>query len=400
MMEGSQGSRRPWSALDPTLGPLLMPVLPKTIAAAIDAIEAEVPGYRGSMAGPMGPVLLRGVETAFRRLLDLLGSDEVALDARAAEVYRRIGAGERAAGRTLEALLGAYRTGARVAWEQMSAAATAGGIETDDLVSLAEAIFVYIDELSAVTVAGYVSEQAAQAGYRDVVRRRLAEALVDGLAATDLEAVRRLADEAGWVFPSKLAVAVVPGAAGSGRPLPAAPADVLVLERGAEVIAVVPDPSGPGRRAALVASAPTTGVYVGTVRGPSEAAVSLAHARRLHRLVIEGVVAAEPVVVANDHLAEMVVAADPALLAELAERILRPLDSLPLERRRTLEETLSVWLGHDGDRSAVAAALVVHPQTVSYRMAQLRAELGDSLANPRDRLALRLALLGRGVHLK
>jgi DNA-binding PucR family transcriptional regulator len=112
------------------------------------------------------------------------------------------------------------------------------------------------------------------------------------------------------------------------------------------------------------------------------------------------VVAAEPVVVANDHLAEMVVAADPALLAELAERILRPLDSLPLERRRTLEETLSVWLGHDGDRSAVAAALVVHPQTVSYRMAQLRAELGDSLANPRDRLALRLALLGRGVHLK
>ncbi|MDQ1308645.1 MAG: PucR family transcriptional regulator, partial [Actinomycetota bacterium] len=93
MMEGSQGSRRPCSALDPTLGPLLMPVLPKTIAAAIDAIEAEVPGYRGSMAGPMGPVLLRGVETAFRRLLDLLGSDEVALDARAAEVYRRIGAG-------------------------------------------------------------------------------------------------------------------------------------------------------------------------------------------------------------------------------------------------------------------------------------------------------------------
>lgn len=398
-MEGTQRPRRPWSTLDQSLGPLLVPVLPKTIAAAIDAIEAEVPGYRGSMAGPMGPVLLRGVETAFRRLLALLGSDEDALNESAAGVYRRIGAGERAAGRTLEALLGAYRTGARVAWEEMSAAATAGGIETQDLVSLAEAIFVYIDELSAVTVAGYVSEQAAEAGYRDVVRRRLAEALVDGVAATDLEAVRRLADEAGWIFPAKLAVAVVPGAAGSGRPLPTAPADVLVLERGVEVIAVVPDPSGPGRRAAFVAAAPTTGVYVGTVRAPTEAAVSLAHARRLHRLVIDGVVAAEPVVVANDHLAEMVVAADPALLAELAERYLRPLDALPPERRRTLEVTLSAWLGHDGDRLAVAAALVVHPQTVSYRMSQIRRELGPFLASPRDRMALRLALLGRGVHL-
>lgn len=55
---------------------------------------------------------------------------------------------------------------ARVAWEHMSAATLAAGAQNVEIVSLAEAIFVYIDELSAASVAGYAEAQLADVGRR------------------------------------------------------------------------------------------------------------------------------------------------------------------------------------------------------------------------------------------
>ena len=48
-----------------------------------------------------------------------------------------------------------------------------------------------------------------------------------------------------------------------------------------------------------------------------------------------------------------------------------------------LAETLRAWLLHQGRRDDVAAALFVHPQTVRYRMGQLRELYGDRLDDPR-----------------
>ena len=388
------GSLRPWSALAPTLAEALRMDLPSTIDATVAAIAIEVPAY-SRMTGRMGAVVVGGVDTALNRLLDLLGSDDPALDPAAARVYRRIGAGERAAGRSLESVLAAYRTGARVAWERMSSTATQSGIDVHELVSLAEAIFVYIDELSAESAAGYASEQAAQAGHRDVTRSRLAEALLDGVALTDPGRVRALADEAGWELPATLAVALLPGVAGSGRPIPTAPVEVLVVERGTDVLAVLPNPDRPGQRRALTPGLTSGPVYVGSVRPPGEAAASLAHARRLHWLVEAGMIAPSQVSIANDHLVELVVGADPGLLDTLAGHALQPLAGMRGERRRTLEVTLASWLAHDGDRAATAEELQVHPQTVSYRMGRLRDLFGSALTDPDSRLELQLALLGR-----
>jgi DNA-binding PucR family transcriptional regulator len=52
---------------------------------------------------------------------------------------------------------------------------------------------------------------------------------------------------------------------------------------------------------------------------------------------------------------------------------------------------LRAWLLHQGRRDAVAAALFVHPQTVRYRMSQLR-ELFPDLASPHRVLELTLAV--------
>ena len=72
--------------------------------------------------------------------------------------------------------------------------------------------------------------------------------------------------------------------------------------------------------------------------------------------------------------------------------MLAPLDDLPAGAREKLTETLRSWLLHHGRREQVAAELFVHPQTVRYRMTQLRELYGDRLEDPRTVLELTIAL--------
>jgi len=64
----------------------------------------------------------------------------------------------------------------------------------------------------------------------------------------------------------------------------------------------------------------------------------------------------------------------------------------PLAGNERLMETLRSWLLHTGRRDAIAADLFVHPQTVRYRMGQIREVYGDRLNDPREVLKLVVAL--------
>ena len=55
-------------------------------------------------------------------------------------------------------------------------------------------------------------------------------------------------------------------------------------------------------------------------------------------------------------------------------------------------DTLRAWLLHHGRRERIAAELFVHPQTVRYRMGQLRQLYGARLEDPRTVLELTIAL--------
>jgi DNA-binding PucR family transcriptional regulator len=96
--------------------------------------------------------------------------------------------------------------------------------------------------------------------------------------------------------------------------------------------------------------------------------------------------------VADDHLADILLAADPRVAADLAASRLAPLDDLAAGPRARLTETLSAWLDRPGQVQAVAAALGVHPQTVRYRVRQLRDLFGERLEDPEARFELALAL--------
>ncbi len=386
-------STLPWAELPEGLADVLRPALPEAVAATVTAIRREVPAYRRAWHSGIDRTVQRGVEMALTRMLELFGTDDPALDARSLRFYRRLGAGESEQGRSLDALLSAYRTGSRVNWETMSRTATEAQVPTRDLIILAEAIFVYIDELSSVSAEGHAAFEATRIGHRDVLRAQLVEALLGGAASSKPERVSELADAAGWRIPQLLAVAVLPGGGPrGGQPLPSAPTDVLVQRRDTETVAIVPDPTGPGRSRSLTRLVSGAEVYVGTVRVPAEAPVSLVHAQRLRRLVAAGMVPGGDVVLAARCLPELLITADQVLPGDLTSRVLAPLDEVSPNRRKALRDTLAAWLAHMGDRTAVAAQLVIHPQTVSYRMARLHELFGPALTDPEQRFALQLAL--------
>jgi len=84
----------------------------------------------------------------------------------------------------------------------------------------------------------------------------------------------------------------------------------------------------------------------------------------------------------DTHLAHLVVSADATAREDLRARVLAPLADLRPSTADKLVETLRLWLLHHGRRDEIAAALFVHPQTVRYRMGQLREIFGDRLNDP------------------
>ena len=100
----------------------------------------------------------------------------------------------------------------------------------------------------------------------------------------------------------------------------------------------------------------------------------------------------EGLVDSEDHLAALLLAADAYARAALRARVLAPMADLRPSTAEKLTETLRVWLLHHGRREAIAEALFVHPQTVRYRVGQLREVYGDRLEDPAFVLDATLAL--------
>jgi hypothetical protein len=94
----------------------------------------------------------------------------------------------------------------------------------------------------------------------------------------------------------------------------------------------------------------------------------------------------------DERLSDLVLRADDGALQDLRTQVLAPLADLSAGTREKLIETLRSWLLHHGRREKVAEELFVHPQTVRYRMTQLRQLYGKRLEDPRTVLALTLAL--------
>jgi hypothetical protein len=321
------------------------------------------------------------VQSALAEFVELSRGGAVGRGAVAADLGRR----ELRAGRSLDALLSAFRTGARVAWRRLAALGLEAGLAPETLVVLAEGIFAYVDELSAESAEGFAREQAERAGELERRRRALAELLV-ATPAPDPAAVASAAEAAHWRVPATAAVAVWRDR--ERRPI--LPADALTASIEGLACAVL---ACSGRELAAALSGRAAGI------GP---ALALADTARSFRLACAALSLAEEQrleapLAADAHRVQLLWRAEPALLAELAAERLAPLAAETAGSRRRLEATLLAWLRHDGAVVAAAAELEVHPQTVRYRLGRLRELLGTALDDPDARFELELVLRARAA---
>jgi PucR C-terminal helix-turn-helix domain/GGDEF-like domain len=360
-----------------------------------------VPDYARPMEGRFGEVTRFAIEVALNRFVDMLVG-EAHDDASTRETYVKLGAGEFRAGRSLDALLSAYRVGARLAWRRFVDAGTDSGLAPKALYDLGEAIFAYIDKISAESVAGYAEEQSVAAGETQRRRRRLLRLLVQEPPA-EQEAVRNAAKAAVWPLPRSVAAVVIADGANEDESDASAAQFARRLGEGAIGAAVgglavvmLPDPSGPGRRRALETALAGVRAALGPAVAWPDAATSLRRAAAAYRLPIGGLSPSSSgessVVVADDHLPALLLAAEPALASDLARTRLAPLETLAAAPRERLQATLRAWLDRPGQVQAVAGELGVHPQTVRYRLKQLRDLFGERLEDPDARFELSLAL--------
>jgi GAF domain-containing protein len=82
----------------------------------------------------------------------------------------------------------------------------------------------------------------------------------------------------------------------------------------------------------------------------------------------------------------------PALLRRFAERLLGPVTAHDARRGGDLLATLRAWLASGCSTPDAASHLVVHPNTVSYRLSRIQELVGRSLRRADVRLDLQLAL--------
>src|SRR3954471_10196993 len=319
----------------------LRATLPDLADDIIAAIAAEVADYSRAMEGRFARGVRFGVELALRRFVDVLAGESPE-DSGPRDAYVNLGAGEFRAGRSLDALLAAYRVGARLAWRRFVEAGRRAGFEPDALYDLGEAIFAYIDEISAESAEGFAEAQSEAAGESQRRRQELLRLLVQEPPATE-ETVRMAAQSAGWTLPRRVAAIVVAQAETPEREDETDAAAVRLARRigpgaiGAAGVVLLPDPEGPGRRKTLETALGGVRAAVGPAVTWPEAAASLSRASAAYRLSVQGRISptGQSFVVADDHLPALLLAAAPAIAADLARSRLAPLDGLgagPRER--------------------------------------------------------------------
>ena len=384
----------PWRGLPPAVADVIEPELPAITEEILATIAREVPEYARPLEGHFGRGLRTGVGEALRQFVALI-RDPDAGRGPGREVYVELGRGEQREGRTLDSLLAAYRVGARVAWRRIAAAGRGAGLGAEPLTLLAEAIFAYIDELSADSVEGYAEAQAeVEDERRDAAAASWSRLLLADPPAEPAE-LAAAARAAAWRLPARVAAAACAEAdlAALARRLPP---ETLATALDGSGCLVIPDPDGPGRgaalgprRRALAAGArsggraerrwPSPGSWRGRCCGAADAG-----ARRRPPACCAPTTTSASCCSPRAR----------ALAARIAALRLAPLAELTPKARERMRETALAHVRHGGNAVAMAAELQIHPQTARYRIARLRELLGEDLDDPDARFELELALRG------
>ncbi|MBA0049976.1 PucR family transcriptional regulator [Streptomyces sp. AJS327] len=367
-----------------------IPVLAEDI---LQAIRREYPSLPLALDDSGEPMALIGIRRALEHFVRPLASGSYTPHV-PPQVFQQFGRGEVLQGRSLDSLQAVYRLGIRLSWRRLADLGTQMEIPPPAMYELADSGFQYLDGLVAESVRGYAEAAARQAGERLRLQRRLLDLLLTEHHRGPAEHGELLADRAArinWRLPQTVAVALLV------RPAPSAVApavgDEMLLDMESEQPRlVVPDPDAAGRVDLLRRA---TAGWAGAVGPPvplAAAATSLRWAQCALSLMERGLLPSGELLYCTDHTEALVLLPPEELIEGLTRRRLAPLEECGPAHRRRLAETLLAWLETRGGAPEVAGRLGVHPQTVRYRLRQIRQLWGEDIDEPDNRFELELVL--------
>jgi hypothetical protein len=368
---------------------LLRPRLGDLAKEICAEIHRAVPEYDPPGETPFRSALESAVEQSLTTFVDRIVDPSAPLD-RLAEVCRTLGQSEAYRHRSLNSLQSAYRTAFRIVSRRSTRFCARHEFPSEIVARLAEAQLEYMDELLGLSVEGYLEVGAQSPAELDKLRRQLL-GLIFQRPQVPLRAITELAERANWPLPAEVtAVAVRPGLRWSRT---TGDKDLLLDLDNAEPRLLAPGPLEGDRLSLLKTALPKAArTAVGLTVPLEDAADSLRWARRALTLVDQGIIDDAQVTLCEDHLFTLWLMSEPALIDELARRRLGELAALSSAKREALTETLRVWLESWSTAAEVGDLLHVHPQTVRYRMHQIKESLGDRITDPEERFGLELAL--------
>jgi PucR C-terminal helix-turn-helix domain len=386
-----------WASLPREMAPRMRSGLGDLTGEIIREIRRTIPEVDARIDERDEHTIRQGVARALTEFVDRVADPRATtrLDARTVELYRALGRDWMLEGRGLEGLEAAYRLGGRLAWRRWVDLGRRAAIPPARMYQLADAVFVYVDELAARTVEGYREAQARTTAEQLESRRRLFEFLA-GAPGAPPSALVELARSAHWPLPETVvAVALRPARRGTGRaqapPLWSQDALVDVDRPDPRVLL----PAHPDLDNHLAHGLRGWHAAVGPAVPVRETAVSVRWAHRLLELAQHGLGDGHRLVRCDEHLSTLILMEDDALIRRLSAYRLAPLAKLTPKQRDRLAETMLAWLQCGGSAPEVARRMRVHPQTVRYRLRQIEHLYGAALRDPDARFDLEMALRAR-----
>jgi hypothetical protein len=310
------------------------------------------------------------------------------------EVFQDFGRAEVLQGRSLDTLQAMYRMGLRMALRRFAVIGQRVQIPPPALYELAEVGLEYLDRLVAQSLRGHAEAAARQADERLRLQRRIMKLLLSHRGSNLPDELLEHAARLDWNIPERVAVSVLV------RPstdvvAPAVGPDVLLDMDGELPRILLSEPEKAGRMALLCRALSGWSGAIGPPVPLTLAVKSLRWAESAVGLMEQGLLPDGQIVQCGDHVQELILLPLEELVDDLAHRRLRPLAQCTRSHGRRLEETLLAWLETRGGAPEVAARLGVHPQTVRYRLRQIRELWGDDLDDSDRRFELELVLRAR-----
>lgn len=361
--------------------------LPQIAREICRRIQLDIPEYRFAADGEHVRMLRESTEKAVLTFVtQIFRTGELTSDAE--EFFRGRGRIEAGEGRSLEALLAAFRLGSLVAWRRLLAATERDPLPSEVVGRLAELVFSFADRLAQLAGEGF-AEAGNDVDAHARLRTRLAR-MVLSQPAVPIESVTELAARTGWDVPDRVVVLELDDVT-DPRTLVALGPDALVDHDQAKPVAVLRAPLAAD---VLVETLDRIGVrgVVGCTVALADASKSLRWARLAARLRDDAVLPPARLTLCDDHIPTLLLHSEPSVGQLLVERRLGPLAALPMPRRLKSARLLAAWLEHGGSQADLAQTMQAHRQTVHYRIGRLQAMFGDQLLDRDARVELLLAL--------